>query len=204
MNVVFVTGGLAAGKQTACRYLQQTKGASYLDADGIAKDLLEDELVIERLVQLYGSTIRNAKGDILRGRLAELAFVSPEASQGLNMTIWPRVKEVLADILIAPSVTQEGGGSFVLVEIAMLAEAPDFCDLADYILVIRADEPVRIQRALDRGMNLVDIKNRLALQASDAQRAALANLVITNNGSKQALYQQLDTWYDSFFHGRLF
>ena len=202
-KAVFITGGLAAGKRTACRYLCD-KGATHIDTDSMAHELLADELVISQLRQLYGSGILDGYAQIDRRRLAEAAFSSPQAAAGLNQTIWPRVKELLAEILVGRSSEQAIGEEMLLVEIPMLAEAPELLDLADYVLCIAAYRELRIGRALTRGMTPADIANRLALQASDEQRTAISDLVIFNNSSPEALYAQLDRWYEEFTRDRLF
>jgi dephospho-CoA kinase len=169
----------------------------------IAKEFLDDELVIAQLTEQYGDDILDASGALDRKRLAAAAFVGPESIEGLNQTIWPLVKERLADLLLGQSCTQTSENSLTVVEVALLAEASDFCDLADYIIAISAPTALRIERALARGMDRADIENRMALQATDTERAAICDLVIVNDSNLEALYAQLDYWYDSFVNGRL-
>jgi dephospho-CoA kinase len=90
------------------------------------------------------------------------------------------------------------------VEIPLLAEAPDMQDLADTVLCVTAEPQLRVERAVARGMQPEDIYRRMALQASDEERAALADTVIENNGSLEALHAKLDLWLASLQQEHLF
>jgi dephospho-CoA kinase len=193
MDTVFVTGPLASGKRTACQYLAQ-QGFTHIDLDIVAKEFLDDELVRDQLVEAYGRGILESGGDIDRARLAELAFVDAESSKALNSIIWPLVSDRLSGLILGKSCQRDQSQNKFVIEIAMLAEASDFLDLADTTLCVTADESIRIERALSRGMNLDDIKKRIALQASDAERAAICDAVIENNGSLEALHKKIDSW----------
>ncbi|MDR1087849.1 MAG: dephospho-CoA kinase [Coriobacteriales bacterium] len=203
MYTVFVTGPLASGKRSACLYLA-LQGFSHIDADELAKEFLDDELVKAQLLEAYGTTICDDTGRINRARLAELAFATEGSSDALNGIIWPLVEARLSDLIVGNSCQFDRSEERLAVEIAMLAEAPALLDLADAVLCITADEHIRINRALDRGMRLEDVQNRMALQASDEDRARICDAVIENNGSLDQLYTKLDTWLASARQEHLF
>ena len=193
MFTVFVTGPLASGKRSACLYLAQ-QGFTHVDLDDMAKEFLEDELVQRQLVEFYGEDICDGQGSVNKAELARLAFADAESSAALNETIWPLVGERLAAMIVGQSCHQSTEDAKLVVEIAMLAESRAFTDLADAILCITASESIRTKRALDRGMQLEDIQNRMALQATDEERNALCDVVIENNGSLESLHAKLDSW----------
>ncbi|MCL2749424.1 MAG: dephospho-CoA kinase [Coriobacteriia bacterium] len=193
MFTVFVTGSLASGKRSACLHLAQ-KGFTHIDLDDMAKEFLEDELVQQQLIDAYGEAISDGEGGINKAELARRAFVDAESSKALNGIIWPLVGQRLADMIMGTSCHQKESEEKLVIEIAMLAESQGFTDLADVVLCITASESVRIARALARGMQLKDIQNRIALQASDEVRNALCDVVIDNNGSLESLHTKLDSW----------
>jgi dephospho-CoA kinase len=195
MFTVFVTGALASGKHAACAYLAQ-QGFVHIDLDTMAKELLCEQPVQELLQEAYGSSICSADGSIDKARLAEIAFVDESSSEPLNGIIWPLVGKRLSDLIVGNSCQLNSAGTQLVVEIPLLAEAPDLIALADTILCITADESIRVERALARGMQLDDILRRMALQASDEQRAAISDVVIENNTSLAALYEKLDSWLE--------
>jgi len=196
MYTVFITGSLASGKGTACRYLAQ-KGFTHLDLDDLAKEFLEDADVQQELIKAYGQSIRNQEGGINRAQLARLAFRDKESSAPLNNLMWPLVAARLAELIDDMRNQANHDTNKLLVEIAMLAEAPIHLELADAILCVTADEGLRIERALKRGMQLDDIVQRMALQASDAERSTLADLVLENNKDLASLHAQLDSWLET-------
>jgi len=170
------------------------KGFTHIDLDELAKGFLEDELVQQQLVVAYGAEICDGEGSVVKSKLAERAFANEESSGALNGIMWPLVSERLANILVGKSCAHDPSKEKIVVEVAMLAEAQGFTDLADVVLCITASESVRIERALARGMQLEDVLNRIALQASDEERAAVCDTVIENNGSLDSLHAKLDAW----------
>jgi len=193
LYTVFITGSLASGKRSACQYLAE-RGFTHIDLDDMAKECLDDELVLQQLVEAYGREILENEGRINRAELAKRAFVDAESSAALNGIVWPLVSERLADIIVGGSCQKDTTDEKLVVEISMLAESQGYGDLADAILCISANESIRIERALSRGMQLEDIKNRIALQANDEERNALCDVVIENNGSLESLYEKIDSW----------
>ena len=196
MFIVFVTGSLASGKHAACTYLAK-QGFTHIDLDEMAKEFYEEDFVKWQIIDAYGKSICDASGQIVKAKLAEVAFAKEGASDALNSIIWPLVNARLADIIVGSSSELNRLGEKLAVEIAMLAEAPEMAALADSVLGIEADEDIRIKRALARGMKLEDILNRIALQASDATRAKLCDYVIENNGSLEEFEQKLELWLQS-------
>ncbi|MCL2757567.1 MAG: dephospho-CoA kinase, partial [Coriobacteriia bacterium] len=92
----------------------------------------------------------------------------------------------------------------LVIEIPLLAEASGFVGMADEVISVEADEELRLARAIKRGMDPQDAKNRLARQATDEQRRKIANVVIDNNGSLEALEQQVESWYTDRVNEHMF
>lgn len=203
MFTVFVTGPLASGKRAACEYLT-TKGFSHIDLDDMAKEFLDEEPVVMQLVEHYGRIILDEAGGIDRAKLATQAFAGEGASDALNSIVWPLVEARLSDVIVGNSCQFNDTNSKLAVEIAMLAEAPALLDLADAVLCITASSEIRLKRAVTRGMREEDALRRMALQASDEERAALCDAVIENNGSKEELHVKLDTWLQTLQQEQMF
>jgi dephospho-CoA kinase len=194
MYVVLLTGGLASGKDTVSAYLAAL-GATVLDLDLMAREVQAEEPVLEGLKSAFGSDIVAADGSLDRPLLARRAFADRQSADRLNAICWPPVKERVADYLLGSTCQPRSGGALLVVQVPLLAEAPDLIDLADEVLAVCADEPVRFKRAVARGMDPEDAHNRIALQASDEQRRAISDTVLTNNGSLDELRAQAHAWY---------
>ena len=203
MYVVFVTGGLASGKRTACEFMAD-HGATLLDLDAIAKEEQENPLILTALMEEFGDDLVNREGELNRRLLAERAFASPERGRKLNEICWPPVIERVADLLIGGSCQPRLNSDFIVVEIPLLVESSKLIEMADEIITVEVDENIRLQRAVERGMDTEDAINRMALQATDDERRKIATHVFDNNGTREELKQQVDDWYSHLRTERMF
>jgi dephospho-CoA kinase len=203
MYVVLLTGGLAAGKNTVAALLS-ARGATILDLDVIAKEIQIEQPILERLTDAFGYDIVCEDGSLDRALLAQRAFENSDTVATLNAICWPPIKQRVADFILGSTCQPMEKGSLLVVQIPLLVEAPDFIELADEVISVAADENLRLQRAVARGMNIADVRNRLALQASDEERAALSDTVFTNNDGLEALETQVREWYEDRIGSRLF
>jgi dephospho-CoA kinase len=69
----------------------------------------------------------------------------------------------------------------------------------DKVVAISCDEAVRVQRLVqNRGMTESEARSRVAAQATDQQREAVADLVIDSNCSLEELLQRADAAFENF------
>jgi dephospho-CoA kinase len=193
MYVVFVTGGLASGKDTTCSLLAEL-GATVLDLDVVAKEEQEDSFVLERLEEVFGEDVVDDYGRLNRRLLARRAFASRESADVLNAICWPAVKERVATF-IRDARRRPAEGGLLVIQIPLLAEAPDFLDMKDEVIAVSAPEELRFERAVARGMDPADARRRLALQAGDAEREAISDTVFDNGNTPEALKAQVTAWH---------
>jgi len=191
MRVVVITGGIGAGKSTASGFLRD-KGAIIIDADLVAAQVLEKgSPVLARVAEAFGPDVLLADGSLDRAALARAAFASPEATARLNAIVHPAVaREIgpaVADLRLMPNPP-----SAVVLEVPLLAEAPVFAQIADLVVAIVAPQELRVARAIQSGFAEADVRRRLAVQASDAERAVLADVVIVNDGSLERYLGELE------------
>ena len=85
--------------------------------------------------------------------------------------------------------------SLVVYAIPLLVEAGSDYHF-DAVIAVSASEEVRIGRLVEnRGMTLDDARARVAAQANESDRLAIADYVIDTNGSLEATRQQvLEIW----------
>jgi dephospho-CoA kinase len=181
MYVLGVTGGIGSGKTTAAR-LFEALGAVVIDLDDLAKRLIAaGGPLADPVIAAFGDAVRGANGGVDTAALATVAFASSDAARRLDRIVHPGVfaaaagaLDMLAEMPAPPSV--------VVVDIPLLVEAPEFFDLLDGVLAVSANEDVRIARLAGRGMSDEDIRSRVALQVSDAERREIADWAIDNDG----------------------
>ena len=189
MKVIALTGGIGAGKSTVAQFFSEL-GANVVDADHLARIAIErGSEGFDEVVARFGETIL-ANGDINRKALAGIVFSDPSAKRDLEGIIHPRVQKLFAQALI-----DNDPATNLIYEIPLLVET-DAASKFDFIVTVEADEELRIERLLDRGMFISDIKARLANQAPPEARRAIADAVIVNDGDEDHLLRQVENLWE--------
>lgn len=201
MYILALTGGLGSGKSTAAEYFRE-RGAVVLDLDEIASRILsKGSPALERVADEFGrDDVLLADGSIDRPALARIAFSSREAASRLNALVHPAVASevgpALREIRLMPNQPD-----VVVLEVPLLVEAPVFAEMADEVLAIVAPEQLRIARATSRGMSESDARRRILSQATDAERADMADEVIANDGDEESFLRALSGFWDRHIAG---
>ena len=195
MYVLGVTGGIGSGKSTASN-LFEALGAVVINLDDLAKKLIgAGGPLAQPVIEAFGPEVRGSDDGVDTAALAALAFASPESVRRLNNLVHPGVYAAAAGALDVLAEMPEPP-EMIVIDIPLLTESPEFFDLLDAVLVISASEDVRVARLVARGMREDDVRARMALQASDAERRAIADWVIENDGEPVDFEAQLVALYD--------
>lgn len=195
MYVIALTGGIGAGKTTAAEVFRE-RGAVVLSLDDIARrHLATGTPVYEQLITEFGDSIVDGTGAIDRKRLARVAFSSKANADRLNAIVHPAVLREIGPGLRDMGLLLNPPRAVVL-DVPLLVEAPVFGELAECVLTISAPEEVRIARAVAAGMDEADVRARVACQATDSEREALADDVIQNAGTLAEFEAALQRYWD--------
>jgi dephospho-CoA kinase len=189
MKVIALTGGIGAGKSTVAQFFSEL-GANVVDADHLARVAIErGSEGFDEVVARFGQSILS-NGDINRKALAEIVFSDPDSKRDLEAIIHPRVQKLFAQAVI----DNESAGNLIY-EIPLLVET-DAAKKFDFIVTVEADEELRIERLLARGMFISDIRARLANQAPSQARIDIADAVIINDGDEDQLLRQVENLWE--------
>jgi dephospho-CoA kinase len=188
--VVGLTGGIGSGKSLAAQFFSQL-GAIVIDADQLARSAIErgSEGFDEVLLRFGDAVLKN--GDIDRVALGQIVFENPEAKRALEEIIHPRIRAEFEE-----AVASLDPGQVMVYEIPLLVETKA-ADRFDYVITVESDAELRKQRLRARGMFHSDIEKRMASQATEEQRRAIADCVLTNNGSEDDLLRQVENVWES-------
>jgi dephospho-CoA kinase len=188
-RVICLTGGLASGKSTAARHLQSL-GAHVIDADLLGHRAYDPGSAAHaRIADVFGAEVVGADGRIDRKALGARVFAQPGAMQQLTGIVWPAIRRLAAQEIA--QVRAERRAPVIVLEAAVLFEA-GWQDLGDEIWVNVVDREIAIERAMARdGASREAVQGRLDAQWSNAERMALADVVIDNNGSQEAMLAQV-------------
>ncbi len=187
-RVIGVTGGVGVGKSTVLSLLQEGWAARIIQADTVARELMEPGgSCFQAVTEAFGAGILGADGAIDRGALAEIVFHSETRRQELNALTHPRVyEEVQARIAAAEE-------TLVVYETALPEEAR-LRELCREIWYIYAPEEVRIRRLMaSRGYSREKCLNVMHSQKPEEVFRRLADRVIDNGGTPEETRKQLQT-----------
>ena len=191
--LVGLTGGIGSGKSTVAELLAR-RGAAVVDADAVARSVVEPGTpALGALVERFGSEVLGADGGLDRPKLAELAFADEHSRKDLEAITHPAINaEFLRQMQAAPR------DAVVVCDVPLLAES-DQARRRGYpvIVVVEAPLELRLDRLEGRGVARGDAERRMAAQASDEERRAIATHVIDNSGDLGDLAAQVEAlWAD--------
>ena len=187
-----LTGGIGSGKSTAAARFAEL-GALVIDADALAREVVEPGTDgLAAVVAEFGEQVLDADGRLDRPALARLVFGDEAARGRLNAIVHPRVRTRAAGLIAAAP-----PGTVVVQDVPLLVETEQ-AGAYDLVVVVEAPEQRRVQRlAADRGMSAEDVRARMASQATDEQRRAVADVVLVNDGTPDDLRAKVDAlWAD--------
>ena len=196
MILIGLTGGLASGKSSVARMLE-SKGAEVIDADVIAREVVTSgRPAFQQIVDRFGEEMVHPDGTLDRSSLANLVFEDGEARRDLESITLPGIYAEIMRLIESHRLTD----AVVVVDAALLVETAEPGAKTggplglDALVVIRSEEDLQIQRAIDRkGMDREQASARLAAQAPMSLKLAAADYVIDNRGSLEDLQESVDT-----------
>jgi dephospho-CoA kinase len=171
-----LTGGIAAGKSAVAAELGRL-GAVVVDADLLARAVVEPGTEgLDDVVAAFGPGVLGADGALDRPALGRLVFRDRSARERLNAIIHPRVRAEAARLI-----ARAPGDAVVVEDIPLLVETHQAARF-HLVIVVDAPDEQRIARMVERrGMDQVDAEQRIAAQATRADRLAAADAVLAND-----------------------
>lgn len=186
--MIGLTGGIASGKSTVAKILQQL-GAAIVNADVLSREVVEPgQAAWNEIVAAFGPEILQQDQTLDRQKLRTLIFNNPAARKQLEAIIHPRVR-ALAEQRIREQT--EAGFAVIVYEVPLLFEAKIHEWLRPVILVAC---DVEIQRRRLEQRDQIDsaaAQKHIDAQMSLEEKRRLANYVIENNGTLDDLERQV-------------
>lgn len=181
-----LTGNIATGKSVVRRMLEHL-GAYTIDADALAHRVLAKGAPgYQPVINNFGTWILNEDGQINRSKLGRLVFADPQALAQLEAIVHPYVGQAVD--LLARRATQK----VVVIEAIKLLES-DLGKRCDSIWVTDAPQEVQVERLMrKRGLSRADALQRVEAQSAQKHKLDAANVVITNSGSYEDLWKQVN------------
>ena len=184
-----LTGGIGSGKSTVAGLLA-ARGARIVDADRIAREVVEPGTPgLEAVVAAFGPGVLTAEGALDRPALAAVVFADPDARRRLDGIVHPLVRARAAELVAAVP-----PNAVVVQDVPLLVETGQ-AGSYDLVLVVEADLDTRVRRLVGRGLSEEDARARIAAQATDEQRRAVADVVLDNSRTVEDLETQVERFW---------
>ena len=187
-----LTGGIASGKTTVANLFAEL-GAAVIDTDVIAREVVEPgQPALEEIATAFGEEVLLPDGSLDRSALRARIFASAEDRARLEAITHPRIR------LEALRQADAAGGPYQLIVVPLLVQSP-LRESMDRILVVDCPEQVQIERLMARDADSEEQARRiLAAQSSRDERLAIADDVITNDGSLDDTRRQVAALHEIY------
>jgi dephospho-CoA kinase len=187
--LIGLTGGIGSGKSTVAGMLAEL-GACVIDADRVGHDVYRPGSEgFRRVHEAFGAEVVAGDGTIDRQVLGARVFGDEQALARLNALLHPLIGEEIRDRITAAAAQDPDRP--VVVEAAIMLEAG--WRFFERLWVVVVDRETAIARVTaSRGLTREEVERRIDAQMSNEERRRLADLVIENDGSLEALRAQVE------------
>jgi len=194
MFVIGITGGIGVGKTTVTNILSKM-GVDVLLADNLAHEVYpEGSDSWNQIVEYFGVGILDTDNQINRKKLANCVFTDSNALKKLNDIVHPPLRNMINSILRDKAENQV---QFVLLEAAILVFA-GWQDIVDEIWLVQTPRELVKNRLSKIGkFNSKDLGNRLNAQMHYFDNKELADIIIDNSSTKEALELKISKLWES-------
>ena len=191
--LVGLTGGMGSGKTLASSFFHEL-GAHIIDADLICRKLVEPgQPALQEITDYFGKLIIDKSGNLNRNKLGQLVFCDSKKREKIENILHPKVFKV--EKLNYKAICKINPKALVIVDAALLIESANYKEM-DKVILINADEKIRIQRILSRGKwKHEEIVARLKSQMPNEEKIKYADFVLENSKDKTYLKEQVKNLY---------
>ncbi len=191
MIIVGLTGGIASGKSTVAKMLEE-KGAVVFDTDVIAREVVDiGQPAWHEILEYFGEDVKLKDGLIDRKKLGDLVFNDAEARHKLNSIVHPRVMEKLVEDteeLKKKSQPPE----IVVYDVPLLIEA-GMNKMVDIVVLVFSSIQAQKERLKKRdGFLEEEIEARLSSQMPTEEKKKYADYIIDNSSDLEETNRQVE------------
>ena len=187
-----MTGGIATGKSTVSRFLQTEHHIPVIDADVLARQVVEPgTCAYRKIVRRFGPEVLLPNGQIDRKKLGEIIFNDARKRKALNGIVHPAVKwEMLKEVVKH----WWKGSRWIVLDVPLLIEGGIHKWVGEVVVVYCPAEE-QVERLMDRdGLSSSEAQARISSQLSIEEKVKYAEVVLDNRGNLEELGQQVTAY----------
>lgn len=187
--IVGLTGGIGSGKSAAADRFAAL-GAAVVDTDAIAHELTGPSgAAMPAIAQAFGSGVVRPDGALDRAAMRAIVFADPTQRHRLESILHPMIR-CLSDERVQAALA--GGAPYAVLVVPLLVESGTYRERVHRVAVVDCSEATQVSRVMSRnGMSEPEVLRILAAQATRAERLAIADDVIDNEGDLAHLERQV-------------
>lgn len=187
MFIIGITGGIGCGKSTTAAICRDM-GLPVIDADQLSREATAPGgAAMPAIVEAFGPGAADSQGGLDRQHMAKKVFQNHRALDRLSSIVHQHVIQQIARQI---TLLEEKKTRAVVLDVQIPVKH-GFIDLCDQIWVVWADEPVRLARLAERGMDETEARRRIAMQMTREEYEGLADHVIDNSGPLAVLTENV-------------
>ncbi|MCM1266069.1 MAG: dephospho-CoA kinase [Candidatus Gastranaerophilales bacterium] len=189
MLKVAIVGNIASGKSEVQKYLAE-KDFVVLDTDMMTHDILMDKPDVAEAFEDYDVF---EYGRLSKEKLGKLVFSNPELKEKLEDIVHPFIIQEIENAFKTYS-----DEKYLFIAIPLLFEV-GWESLFDKIIFVSSDDNLRLERLMNRNnLSEADAMLRINSQLPQTEKLDKADVIISNNSSKEELYNSIEnmlkTW----------
>lgn len=192
--ILGLTGPIGCGKSTVARWLGERPDVVVVDADSVARDVIEPgEPALDAVIARFGEAYRRPDGGLDRTALGRLVFDDPVALRDLEAIVHPAVRpRILATVADA----RRDGAEAVVIEAIKLVER-GLAAMCDESWLVTCGPNVQRERLVWRGTARADAAARIAAQGSFDAVRQVVDRVVDTSGSAEATRSAVEAAFDA-------
>ena len=194
--VIGLTGNIGMGKSLVRKMLEHL-GAYTIDADGLTHQVMAPGApAYGPVVETFGKWVLDSQNRVDRTKLGAVVFSHPEALTRLETLTHPIIGQGI-DTLI-----NRAKQPIVVIEAIKLLEGA-MAEQVDAVWVVDAAPQIQLERLISkRGMSEYEARKRVDTQNPQRDKLAKASVVITNNGTAEDVWVQVQREWNKILEQR--
>lgn len=189
--IIGLTGGIASGKSTVSRYLNERHQIPIIDTDVIARELVEvGKPTLTEIVAHFGADVRDEQGALKRRELRDIISQNPDERAWLNGLMHPKIyDEVMAQV----KQLSASPHPYIIIVIPLLSSDSPYLNILSAVWVVDCEEERQKQHLIARDQMSATIAQQLIdAQPNREDRRQIATEVIANHADTDSLLNQAE------------